>query len=134
MTDLQKEQIKAMRLQGMGYLKIGQTLGISNNTVRSFCRRNGLDGDAAKNSVVCQQCGNPVKIIPKRKPKKFCSDACRIAWWNSHLECVKRKAVYDYICAHCGKPFTAYGNKNRKYCSHECYIADRFGRECGSHE
>ena len=29
-------------------------------------------------------------------------------------------------CARCGKPFTAYGNAGRKYCSHSCYIADRF--------
>lgn len=48
MTDLQKEQIKTLRLQGIGYVKIGEMLGISDNTVRSFCRRNGL-GDAAKN-------------------------------------------------------------------------------------
>lgn len=27
-----------MRLQGAGYIKIGKALGISDNTVRSFCR------------------------------------------------------------------------------------------------
>lgn len=105
-------------------------LGISDNTVRSFCRRNGL-GDAAKNTVACKHCGKLIKIIPKQKPRKFCSDACRTAWWNSHPDCVDRKAVYAYTCSHCGKPFTAYGNKERKYCSHGCYIADRFGEECG---
>ena len=128
MTDLQKEQIKTLRLQGIGYVKIGEMLGISDNTVRSFCRRNGL-GDAAKNTVSCKHCGKLIKIIPKQKPRKFCSDACRTAWWNSHPDCVDRKAVYAYTCAHCGKPFTAYGNKERKYCSHNCYISDRFGEE-----
>ena len=115
MTDLQKEQIKTLRLQGIGYVKIGEMLGISDNTVRSFCRRNGL-GDAAKNTVACKHCGKLIKIIPKQKPRKYCVD---------------RKAVYAYTCSHCGKPFTAYGNKERKYCSHGCYIADRFGEECG---
>jgi endogenous inhibitor of DNA gyrase (YacG/DUF329 family) len=62
-----------------------------------------------------------------RKEKKFCSDKCRMTWWNRHLDKVKRKAVYEYICPHCGKPFTVYGNSHRKYCSHECYVADRFG-------
>ena len=81
MTDLQKEQIKTLRLQGIGYVKIGEMLGISDNTVRSFCRRNGL-GDAAKNTVACKHCGKLIKIIPKQKPRKFCSDACRTAWWN----------------------------------------------------
>lgn len=134
MTDLQKEQVRAMRLQGAGYVKIGQTLGISHNTVRSFCRRNGLDGEAGKNTVRCQQCGKPIKVVPKQKPRKFCSDSCRTAWWNSHLDSVQRKAVYHFICAACGVEFTAYGNQHRKYCSHACYIADRFGRERVCHE
>lgn len=133
MTDLQKEQIKTLRLQGISYVKIGEMLGISDNTVRSFCRRNGL-GDAAKNTVACKHCGKLIKIIPKQKPRKFCSDACRTAWWNSHPDCVDRKAVYAYTCAHCGKPFTAYGNKERKYCSHNCYISDRFGEECDARD
>ena len=131
MTDLQREEIKALRLQGFGYTKIAQMLGISDNTVRSFCRRSSL-GDTAKNTVVCKQCGKQIKVVPKRKPKKFCSDACRTAWWNSHLDCVDRKAIYEHTCAYCGKSFTAYGNKNRKYCSHTCYIAHRFG-EAGDH-
>ena len=38
MTDQQREQIRTMRLQGAGYIKIGKALGISDNTVRSFCR------------------------------------------------------------------------------------------------
>ena len=131
MTEIQKEQITTLRLQGMGYMKIGKMLGISNDTVRSFCRRNGLSGETGKDAVLCKQCGKVIKIIPKQKPKKFCSDKCRTLWWNSHLECVERKAVYSYTCACCGKPFTAYGNKSRRYCSHKCYITDRFGGESG---
>ena len=77
-------------------------LGISDNTVRSFCPRNGL-GSTAKNTVACKQCGKLIKIIPKQKPRKFCSDTCRATWWNSHQESVDRKAVYEYICVHCGK-------------------------------
>lgn len=128
MTDQQKELIRTMRLSGIGYVKIGETLGISDNTVRSFCRRNGLS-DTAKNTVSCKQCGKLIKVIPKRKPRIFCSDSCRTAWWNGHQDCVARKAVYEYTCTHCGKQFTAYGNAGRKYCSHACYIAHRFGGE-----
>lgn len=86
MTDWQREQIRILRLQGVSYVKIGEQLGISDNTVRSFCRRSGL-GDSAKNAAACKQCGKLIKIIPKQKPKKFCSDACRTAWWKSHPEC-----------------------------------------------
>ena len=65
MTDLQKEKIRTMRMQGMSYVKIGEILGIPDNTVRSFCRRCGL-GEEAKNTCCCKQCGKLIKIIPKR--------------------------------------------------------------------
>lgn len=133
MTNSQKEKIREMRSQGISYVKIGEALGISDNTVRSFCRRNGL-GDSSKNVAFCKQCGKRIRIIPKQKPRKFCSDACRNTWWNSHLDLVNRKAIYTYTCVHCGKPFTAYGNKKRKYCSHGCYIAHRFGKGRGAND
>ena len=66
MTNQQKEQIRTMRLQGVGYIKIGKALDISDNTVRSFCRRNGL-GDKSKNAVACKQCGKLIKNIANRK-------------------------------------------------------------------
>ena len=74
MTDLQKEQIKTLRLQGIGYVKIGEMLGISDNTIRSFCRRNGL-GDAAKNTVACKHCGKLFYATDIRS--EFCSARCR---------------------------------------------------------
>lgn len=70
----------------------------------------------------CRNCGKQLTQTPGRKPVKFCSDTCRTHWWNSHLDKVNRKAFYSFTCAHCGTPFTAYGNNHRKYCSHDCYI------------
>ena len=124
MTVEQKAQIKSLRYQGVGYGTISKMLGISSNTVSSFCRRNKLG--STKNESICKQCGKPLEIKPKRKPRKFCSDACRLTWWNNHLEYVDRKAMYSFVCAECGKPFTAYGNVHRKYCSRECYIKGRY--------
>jgi hypothetical protein len=37
-----------------------------------------------------------------------------------------KKAYYFQFCQFCGAEFAAYGNCNRKYCSHECYINARF--------
>lgn len=125
MTDEQKRKIDDLRQQGLGYMKIGQVMGISDNTVRSYCRRSRLPS----NVVICPQCGRPVKRRSGRKPRRFCSDSCRTAWWNSHLDQVERKAVYQFVCANCEKEFSAYGNTYRKYCSHACYIAHRFGGE-----
>ncbi|WP_231465828.1 hypothetical protein [Selenomonas sp. FC4001] len=67
------------------------------------------------------QCGNHLEQVLRRKKKKFCSDGCRIRWWNHHMHLMKANAV----CVHCGKEF--HGRSGRKYCSHRCYIAERFG-------
>lgn len=137
MTIDEKNRIIQMRKDGLGYGKIALELGISRNTIKSFCQRNELTGAVsampeitvtdALDEKPCLNCGQPVRQNPGRKEKKFCCDACRNKWWNSHLSQVKRKAMYEFVCPACGKPFTAYGNQHRKYCSHECYIEDRFG-------
>ena len=41
-TDEQKEKIIRFRSMGRGYADIGKELGISKDTVKSFCRRNSL--------------------------------------------------------------------------------------------
>lgn len=107
------------------YGRIAAQLQISINTVKSFCRQHSLAARTA--GAVCEQCGKPIDQNPGRKRKRFCCDACRNKWWNAHLELVKRKAVYNYTCPACGKEFTVYGNSHRKFCSHACYIAYRFG-------
>ncbi len=132
MTDAQKDRIRQMKADGLGYIKIARELGLLENTVKSFCRREGLNAaadtatlPAEKGNCLC--CGAEVRQNPGRKMKKFCSDKCRNKWWNSHQDRVRRRAYYEFICACCKKPFTAYGNASRKYCSHACYMADRFG-------
>lgn len=135
MTDKQKNQILRLRADGLGYGKVAQELGISVNTVKSFCRRNSAGSKPVEKSqsklsgevTLCENCGTEIQQILKRKKKRFCCDKCRNAWWNRHLDTVKRKSLYTFICPHCGREFTVYGDKRRKYCSHECYIADRFG-------
>ena len=75
----------------------------------------------------CDNCGVAIQQNAGRKPQRFCCSECRNQWWNEHPDQVNRKAYYEITCRHCGKIITVYGNKHRKYCSHECYIADRFG-------
>ena len=48
MTDRQKDRIRQMRAAGYGYMKIAQELGISENTVKSFCQRKGLSAGKIK--------------------------------------------------------------------------------------
>lgn len=139
MNDAQRLKIRNLREAGLGYKKIAEQMQLSENTVKTYCRRHGLGGNMASQiptqnteAHVCLCCGAAVKQNPGRKEKKFCSDKCRNKWWNANLDKVNRKAVYTHECAHCKKIFIAYGNSKRKYCSHECFVAARFGG--GKHE
>ena len=125
MTQQQKETIIKMRGDGCSYSRISVALGVSENTVKSFCRRNNLGSMHTrtclqKNEDSCRQCGIPLTQTAGVKQKLFCSDKCRMAWWNNHPESVNRKAIYTFTCPICGREFESYGNKNRKYCSRIC--------------
>ena len=118
MTDEIKAKIDRLCSQGFGYQAISEVLNLPLSTVRSHLQRDSKAGNYAS----CKQCGRKIKVIPGRKKKIFCSGTCRQKWWNSHPECVNRKAIYSFVCEVCGKEFTAYGNNHRKYCSRECYL------------
>lgn len=58
MNEEQRQKIIALRRDGAGYGSIAAKLGISINTVKSFCRRNSLT--APKKSSICEECGKPI--------------------------------------------------------------------------
>jgi len=126
MTRLQKSEIAHLRGDGVSYNKIAEVLGVSKDTVKSYCQRNGLGAVNGKpgNGGLCRQCGQPLGSSAL-KTKRFCCDACRMEWWKAHPERLNRRAVYRFMCATCGVPFESYGNKERKYCSRACYAKAR---------
>lgn len=134
MTEQQKQAIIALRKKGLGYKLVSKYLGISLESVKAYCRRVGATGRANTNYGrktmqdidICKNCGAILVQRQKMKRRMFCCDSCRQEWWNSHPDAVDRKAYYTFVCANCGKEFSAYGNKTRKYCCHECYIQTRF--------
>lgn len=73
MTADEKERIKELRLKGMGYKGIANLLGLTRDSVRGFCKRNGLDGDSCvvafnveekvKRNLLCACCE---KLLSKR--------------------------------------------------------------------
>ncbi len=141
MTEEQKKQVTRLRLDGCGYKKISEITGISRDNIRGFCKRHGLSGVMAQTQAGqqqdgwCRECGVKLQQVKGRKHRIFCSKECREKWWHDHPDQLRRRAVYSFVCACCGKPFTAYGNAGRKYCCHSCYIQARFkggaGREKG---
>ena len=139
MNDTQRKQIDRLRSTGISYGGIAKQMGLSVNTVKSYCRRSSsVENEIAdskspaempEETVVCEFCGRVMVQLPHRKKKRFCSDTCRSRWWSAHPEKVNRKANYECTCGRCGKRFISYGNQDRKYCSRACYIEDRFGGE-----
>ncbi|WP_019003169.1 hypothetical protein [Succinimonas amylolytica] len=135
MTEQQKISIRVLREQNFSYVAISRILELTLGAVRSYCQRCGLGGNrkeafqADKPMVLptfCKCCGKQVIQREKIKPRIFCSDECRVTWWNSHLDQVKRRNPHTVKCLCCGKEFTWYGSKVKKFCAHACYIKHRY--------
>ena len=129
MTQEQKNTIIKMRNQGHSYAIIGDVLGISKNTVKTFCNRNGLGGNLSikKDSTdnKCKYCGAELEHTEGHRKKRFCNKKCSNAWWNAQTEKTAAN-MKSFVCPGCGKTFVASTKKRRKYCTFDCYIKDRF--------
>lgn len=115
MTYEQKKQIRDLQYQGFGYKKIAAVVGLSVNTVKSYCRVHPVDLTVGS----CLQCGEPLIQLPNRKKKRFCSDKCRNVWWSAHPEARKPKTLYHHVCGFCGCKFDSL-RVTSKYCSRSC--------------
>ena len=104
MTNLQRKNTAMLRNKGYGIRTIAKMLSVPLSTVKSYCWRNGLSGNRAgqnncdnasgtarENISVCPQCGALVEQTPHRKQKRFCSDLCRMRWWNGQRSQHKNK-------------------------------------------
>ena len=139
MTESEKSIIRSMRTEGVSYERIAETVGLTANAVKLYCRRNNLrscdlNGESASNRHIaarnapskCPQCGQEIISTSLRANRRFCTDACRYKWWNAHRSERKCGNVAVGKCARCGKTFRYYGGE-RKYCSRSCYMNMRFG-------
>jgi IS30 family transposase len=132
MTVDEKERIYKLRNNGNTYTQIAEILGKSVGTIKSYCSRNNIFIDdigfiTEDENTRCKQCGKHLMQTPGKKTKRFCSDTCRLKWWNNNRNKVIKKTAIKLTCVYCNNQFESYDNEKRKYCSHECYINDRFG-------
>ena len=137
MTQQQKEQIAKLRTEGYSILAISEALGISKDTIKTHCRRYGLNSATVvdKNKKVedgcfCRNCGTPLVQTEGKRVKLFCSDKCRTAWWNTHPEQLSPSAMVEVRCMCCGTTFRSFPSRHRSYCSRQCYIRARYGGKC----
>lgn len=136
MTEDQKKKIIELRKLGLGYKKIAKQLDITRDSVRGYCRRNESFGEyippkkkkADKTNkiekIFCLNCNTEI-IQSSRGPKrKYCCNKCR----DEYIYKNGNRKTYNLPCQYCEKEFKAY-SVERKYCSHDCYIRDRFWRK-----
>lgn len=134
------EKLKIYRRQGYSYEKICKLIDVSKSTVAAYCRRHDIrpikhvkESRTAEKQIdenlFCKYCGSELIPAKRGKPKKFCSEACRRSWWKENEHELNKKAYYILTCKNCNKLFESYGNKNRKYCCHECYVFDVFTKK-----
>lgn len=124
MTREEKEKVLKLKDAGYGAKTISKQLGLPLNSVKSLLRR-----DIIVKTTRCKECGTELICVEGKKPKKFCSDKCRMAWWYKNQHMMNKKSAYEVVCVCCKKKFNFYGYKNRKYCSRECYLRDKYGKE-----
>jgi len=138
-TEEKMEQVLLLRKSGMSNRKIAEYTGVSYEKVRYQCKKDDCDSipvdeelpEKIKTREACAFCGKPITQDEhhRGRKKRFCCEKCRRTYWKIHRNEQKKnpKAIYTKVCAYCGKTFEVYGNKNRKYCCHEHYVADYFG-------
>lgn len=67
---------------------------------------------------VCAQCGKT--YTPTRVRARFCSLACKHAWWNDRRrERRQAQPLEPRKCAHCGREFAPRDGRQR-FCSPRC--------------
>ena len=125
MTELEKEKLFKLRVQGCDWEFISKELSVPENTLKSYCYRNGLTDNDIPAISECCFCHKPVSQKPKGNKRLFCSEKCRSAWRRVHHKL--KEPVYHHICVGCGAAFDTVGNKSQRYCSMDCYRKNRCG-------
>lgn len=96
-TEQQLEQIAALRRENYPYSFIGWVLGLSPNTVKSICQRQGFAASGARktkaekqNAPLCRYYHKPLPET-KRRGARFCSDYCRTKWYRANRKVIEIK-------------------------------------------
>jgi len=139
LTEKEKQAVAYLRKGKICYTTIALLLNLTRDIVKDYCIKQNINGDkdkavAAKKrkryNFACEYCGKPVNnsFFKKGRKNRFCCERCRRKWWAEHPEKSNRRetAFYHFTCKRCKKEFTAYGEKNRQFCSVSCAVNYRY--------
>jgi len=129
LKEKQIEQLKALRRHGLTYQQTADALGLKLGTVKAYCHRHPEMENQQEEQTkadVCPYCGQLIVNTPKAKRKRFCSDSCRYNWSYRHRMLVNPMVSHFVACICCGTRFSCYLKRSKKYCSHACYIKQRY--------
>lgn len=97
MTVEQIERIAALRRHNYPYSFIGRELGLNVNTVKSICRRKGMETVGERKTkaekalpLLCKNCRKPL-AEGARRGAMFCCDRCRIEWRRKHRRVIEKQ-------------------------------------------
>ena len=139
-----KEKLIKLRInERKSYGAIAEELGVSVNTVKSFCLRNDLGDDRIKGPLpartyrtpkqvaeriqigYCRVCGTAFEKGPRQRTKLYCSDLCAHRYRFSHP-----RTYVSRTCLVCGKEIKEIDHRKvRKYCGLDCYRTARYYTE-----
>lgn len=126
MNTTQMEGVRRLRESGLSYKAIHTATGLSEGTIKAYCSRNHITAHEPLAPAVCEHCGKDITTRLETRHRRFCSQQCRQLWWAQNRDKRLKKGAVN-TCAYCKKKYSSYA-KGSKYCSHPCYIAQRFGR------
>lgn len=84
-------------------------------------REDKLDG---KLYTFCTNCNKEIVQNSMGRKRKYCSNKCRHQYSYKN----NNRKIYELVCEYCGKKYEAL-SINRKYCSHNCYIRNKYWRK-----
>lgn len=130
LKESQKQDIIRLRSHGWGYRKIACAVNASRDQVRNFCKSNSVAGkgiDLIKkidnlDEHYCKMCGTALIQNKTGRRKLYCSKDCKTKWEKLH------PVLHEIQCQYCGNVVFVQNADTRKFCSHECYIKNRFWR------
>ena len=118
MTQELKEKIISLSEQGLTSREIAAEVGLSHMSVA----RQLKEEKEVRSVLNCPCCGKEIVNKKGTKPKKFCSDKCRLEWWGKHRDLIKHRSKELKKCPHCGSLFEPRGKQT--YCSRICYLSE----------